>query len=133
LNKIMTAFLFIVLVAGCNQKSIKHNKDLEESIYTIVDGESNSEITVASLTDFEWDQAFLFEPYTPEEQMEKELGVEFEDPSNLRSRDDIFLLVFMHDGKVTQYAEVDRQGSDFSIGGVEFLTPEQDVIEIARD
>lgn len=129
----MISFLFIVLVAGCNQKSIKHNKDLEESIFSIVEDENNSEISVGALTDFEWDQAFLFEPYTPEEQMEKELGVEFEDPSNLRSRDDIYLLVFMDDGKVIQYAEVDRQGSDFSIGGVEYLTPEQDVIEISRD
>lgn len=128
----MISFLFIVLVAGCNQKSIKHNKDLEESIFSIVEDENNSEISVGALTDFEWDQAFLFEPYTPDEQMEKELGVEFEDPSNLRSRDDIYLLVFMDDGKVIQYAEVDRQGSDFSIGGVEYLTPEQDVIEISR-
>ncbi|OAT81921.1 hypothetical protein A6P54_10435 [Bacillus sp. MKU004] len=133
MKKLMISFLFIVLVAGCNQKSIKHNKDLEESIFSIVEDENNSEISVGALTDFEWDQAFLFEPYTPEEQMEKELGVEFEDPSNLRSRDDIYLLVFMDDGKVIQYAEVDRQGSDFSIGGVEYLTPEQDVIEISRD
>ena len=133
MKKLMISFLFIVLVAGCNQKSIKHNKDLEESIFSIVEDENNSEISVGALTDFEWDQAFLFEPYTPDEQMEKELGVEFEDPSNLRSRDDIYLLVFMDDGKVIQYAEVDRQGSDFSIGGVEYLTPEQDVIEISRD
>ncbi len=132
MKKLMISFLFIVLVAGCNQKSIKHNKDLEESIFSIVEDENNSEISVGALTDFEWDQAFLFEPYTPDEQMEKELGVEFEDPSNLRSRDDIYLLVFMDDGKVIQYAEVDRQGSDFSIGGVEYLTPEQDVIEISR-
>ncbi|QWC23697.1 hypothetical protein KJK41_04905 [Bacillus haikouensis] len=133
MKKIMIAFLFIVLVAGCNQKSIKHDKDLEESIYTIVGDENKSVLTVEPLTDFKWDQAYLFEPYTPEEQMEKELGVEFEDPSNLRSRDDIYLLVFLHGGEVVQYAEIDRQGADFSIGGVEFLTPEQDVIEISRD
>ncbi|KSU64528.1 hypothetical protein AS034_01435 [[Bacillus] enclensis] len=133
MKKLIISFLFIVLVAGCNQKSIKHNKDLEESIFTIVDDENNSEISVGALTDFKWDQAFLFEPYTPDEQMEKELGVEFEDPSNLRSRDDIYLLVFLHGGEVVQYAEIDRQGADFSIGGVEFLTPEQDVIEISRD
>ncbi len=133
MNKIMIPFLIVLLAMGCSQGRVHHHKDLEEAIYTVVEDENNREISVGALTDFKWDQAFLFEPYTPDEQMEKELGVEFEDPSNLRSRDDIYLLVFMDDGKVIQYAEVDRQGSDFSIGGVEYLTPEQDVIEISRD
>ncbi|OIU71684.1 hypothetical protein [Rossellomorea aquimaris] len=131
-KKIMASLLILVLT-GCNQNKVLHNKDLEESIYTVVENEKNSEITVAPLTDFKWDQAFLFHPYTPQEQMEKQMGVEFEDRSNLRSRDDIYLLVFLHDGKAIQYAEMDRKQCDFSIGSSEFLAPDMDLIEINRD
>jgi hypothetical protein len=133
LKKVHIASLLILLLMGCSQSGIHQNKSLEESIFTIVEDEMNKEIAIHSLTEFEWDQAFLFEPYTPQDQMEKQMGVEFEDPSNIKIREDIYLLVFLHDGEAIQYAEVDRQKYDFSIRGSEFLTPDKDVIEISRD
>ncbi|XXM72373.1 hypothetical protein ACQ0QQ_00270 [Lysinibacillus sphaericus] len=132
MKKQIAAALLILLLAGCSQNKIQHNKDLEESTHTVVEDEKNNGITVESITDFKWDQAYLFEPYTPEDQMEKQMGVEFEDRSNLRSRDDIYLLVFKYKGKAVQYAELDRKKCDFSIGSNEFLTPDKDLIEINR-
>jgi hypothetical protein len=133
LKKIMISFLLILLLVGCNQNRVQHNKDLEESIYTIVIDENNSEITIKPLTDFKWDKAFIFEPYTPQEHIEEQLGVDFKDPSNISSRDDIYLLVFLHDEKVIQYAEINRQKSDFSIGGSDYITPSKDLIKIERN
>ncbi len=133
MKKIMIALLLTLVLGGCKQKEVQHHKDLEESIYTIVAGEGNSEIKVRSLTDFTWDRAFLFEPYTPQEQIEKQLDVEFEDPSNISRRDDIYLLVFLRDEEVIQYAEIDRQKSDFSMGGSDYITPSRDLIEIERN
>ncbi|WRP07234.1 hypothetical protein U9J35_03445 [Rossellomorea aquimaris] len=124
--------LHILFLAGCNLGELDRNTGLEESLFSVVENENNSEITVKPLADFKWDKAFLFEPYTPQDQIGEQLGVDFEDPSNISSRDDIYLLVFLNDKKVVQYAEVKRQKSGFSIGGKDYLTPSDDLIKIER-
>ncbi|WP_312857718.1 hypothetical protein [Bacillus haikouensis] len=126
------AILLILLLAGCNQSEVQHNKGLEEAIHSTVEDKTNSELSINPLTDFNWEQAFLFTPYTPQEKMEEVMGTEFEDPSNLRIRDDIYLLVFLHEEKVVHYAEIDRQKSGFSIGEKDHLTPSDDLIKIKR-
>jgi len=98
----------------------------------MVKDQENEVIKVKSLADFKWDKAYLFEPYTPEEHIEKQLGVEFEDPSNISSRDDIYLMVFLKEGKVVQYAELNRQRTSFSIGEKDYLSPSEDVLKIER-
>jgi hypothetical protein len=125
-------FLVFVMVVGCNNNGVKHNKDFEKSIYSMVKDRTNKEIEVNSIVDFKWDKAYLFEPYSTEEQFEKQLGVEYEDPSHISSRDDIYLLVFLHEGKVVQYAEIDRQRGDFSTGGKEYLSSSEDVLKVVR-
>ncbi|CAN7289421.1 hypothetical protein [Rossellomorea sp. LjRoot5] len=122
--------LVVGLVVGCNNHEVKHNKDFEKSIYSMVKDHNNREIEVNSIADFKWDKAYLFEPYSPEEHIEKQLGVEFNDPSNISSRDDIYLLVFLHEGIVTQYAEINRQKGNFSTGGKEYLSPSEDGLKI---
>lgn len=109
-----------------------HNTDLEKSISDIVKDKDSNEIPLDSLADFDWEKAFLFMPYSPQEHIEEQLGVSFNDPSSIDFRDDIYLLVFKNDGEVVQYAEVERQGADFSIGEEEYLTPAEDVITIER-
>jgi hypothetical protein len=125
-------FLIFVLSAGCSKSGVEHNKDFEETLYSIVKDPNSREIKVNSLVDFKWDKAYLFEPYSPQESIEKQLGTEFEDPSNIRSRDDIYLIVFLHEGKVVQYAEINRQEAYFSIGEKEYLSPSEDVVKIER-
>ncbi|WP_258549638.1 hypothetical protein [Rossellomorea aquimaris] len=98
----------------------------------MVKDQDNKVIKVRSLADFKWGKAYLFEPYTPEEYIEKQLGVEFEDPSNIRSRDDIYLMVFLNEDKVVQYAELKRQRTSFSIGEKDYLSPSEDVLKIER-
>ncbi len=125
-------FLVVAMVVGCNNHEVKHNKDFEKSIYSMVKDRTNREIEVNSIADFKWDKAYLFEPYSPEEHIEKQLGVEYDDPSHISSRDDIYLLVFLKEGKVVQYAEMNRQKGYFSIGGKEYLSPSEDVLMIER-
>lgn len=131
--KPLTIFIISLLfLVGCNQSSVQHNTELEEYIYSIVKDKNNREVSIKSLANFNWDKAILFEPYTTQEGINEQLGVDFKDPSNIVIRDDIYLLVFLNDNKVVQYAEINRQKSDFSIEEKEYLTPSNDLINIER-
>ncbi|WP_036688762.1 hypothetical protein [Paucisalibacillus globulus] len=127
----MTIFIvLILLLAGCS--NVQHNTDLEISILSLVENNSNNDISLNQMTSFDWEKAFLFTPYSTQKEIEKQLGVNFNDPSNINMRDDIYLLVFMNDDKVVQYVEVERHGADFTIEGNEYLTPAEDRIIIDR-
>ncbi len=126
MKKIIIVSLVSLLLAACNQQ----NSGLADSIYSAVEDNSKDEIHLNSYTDFDWDKAFLFTPYSTTESIEEQLGTEFTGKSNIDMRDDIYLLVFLHQGKVSQYAEIKRQDSDFSIGEAKYLTPSKDVINI---
>ncbi|WP_273833634.1 hypothetical protein [Guptibacillus sedimenti] len=132
-NTISILCLLLLLLVGCNQDNIQRDKDLENAIHTIVADKNQNEIRVKSLTNFEWEEAFLFTPYSTQGSIEKQLGFYFKDPSNLEMRDDIYLMVFVNGGKVVQYVELDRHTSDFSIGDKDHLTPKKDVISIERN
>jgi uncharacterized protein YxeA len=132
LKKITVVILLLFLSVGCSQSNVQHNKDLEDSIYSIVEDKNKREISIKSLTTFDWDKAFLFSPYSTQENIEEQLGNNFKDPSNINTRDDIYLLVFLNGDKVVQYVEIKRQGSDFSIGEKGQLTPSDDVVSIER-
>ncbi|MGE7595655.1 membrane lipoprotein lipid attachment site-containing protein [Peribacillus frigoritolerans] len=122
--------LLILFLAGCS--NVPHNTGLEKSIFSIVEDKNNSELRLNSLTTFDWEKAFIFTPYSTQEGIEEQLGVNFNDPSDIDWRDDIYLLVFLNDDKVVQYSEVDRQGADFTIGEKKHLTPSDDLITIER-
>ncbi|KAB2336345.1 hypothetical protein F7731_12745 [Cytobacillus depressus] len=125
----------LLLLIGCNNYNIKQNTELEKNINTsiiMVSDKSDSEIYIKAFTNFEWDKAFLINPYTSQEEIEKQVGVNFKDPSNISSRDDIYLLIFLNNGKVVQYAEINRLQTSFSLADKEFLTPSNDIIYIER-
>lgn len=128
MKKVIIFILLLILLVGCNQR----NGDLEDSINSVVEDESKGEINVNSHTDFNWDKAFLFTPYSTAESIEEQLGTKFKEKSNINMRDDIYLLVFLNEDEVVQYAEIKRQGSDFSIEETEYLTSSEDVISIER-
>ncbi|MEI4771995.1 hypothetical protein WAX74_20575 [Psychrobacillus sp. FJAT-51614] len=132
MKKITVIIFSLLLLVGCSQSNVQQNTKLEESIHSIVEDKNISEININSLTNFDWDKAFLFAPYTTQESIEEQLGVDFKDPSKIDIRDDIYLLVFLNGKKVVHYAEVNRQQYDFSIGEKEYLTPSNDSINIDR-
>ncbi|WP_404451910.1 hypothetical protein LG329_16405 [Virgibacillus necropolis] len=132
MKKIAVFILLLLLLVGCSQSNVIHNTELEDSIYSIVEDKNKNELGLTSLTTFEWENAFLFSPYSTQEGIEEQLGIYFKDPSNIDIRDDIYLLVFLKGDKVVQYVEIERQGSDFSIEEKGPLTPSNDVISIER-
>ncbi|PMC33876.1 hypothetical protein CJ195_26005 [Bacillus sp. UMB0899] len=130
---IFFVLLLLLLLTGYSiLNKVPHNVELGKSINSIVENVNNTEISIKTLADFDWDKGFLFTPYSTQKGIDEKLGVHFKDPSNIDWRDDIYLLVFMEDDKVVQYVEIDRQGADFKLGEKEYLTPSDDVIIIER-
>ncbi len=131
IKKIFVGIIILsLLIVGCS--NVQENTELGESIHSTIVDVSNNEISLKSLTDFEWEKAFLFTPYSSEEEIEKYLGVKFNDSSNIRMRDDLYLLVFMNEEKVVQYVEVEHQGVNLTIGETDYLSPSDDLIIIER-
>ena len=132
MKKLSVFGLILLLLVGCSQSGVQHNTGLEKAIYSVVGDKDKSEIDLKLLTTFDWDKAFLFTPYSTQEGIEEQLGTDFKSSSNIGARDDIYLLVFLNNNKVVQYAEIERQGGDFSIGEKGYLTPSDDMIHIER-
>ncbi|MBM7602716.1 hypothetical protein JOC75_000686 [Metabacillus crassostreae] len=124
--------LLLVLTGYSILNKVHHNVELEKSIYSIVEDINNTEIRIKTLANFDWDKGFLFKPYSSQKLIDEQLNVHFRDPSNIDWRDDIYLLVFMKENEVVQYAEIDRQGADFKLSEKEYLTPSDDVVIIER-
>lgn len=125
----------LLLLMGCNDSSEKRNTELEEKLHSLiimVSDNSTSAHYIDTFTDFKWEKAYLISPYTTQADIEKQLGVDFKESINIDIRDDIYLLVFLNQGKVVQYAEIERLGTNFSLGDKEFLEPSNDIIYIER-
>ena len=133
--KQIAVLLIFLLITGCNVSNIKRNTEIEKRLHSsiiMVSDNSTSKTYLNTFDDFEWDKAFLVQPYATQTDIEKQVGVKFTDPSNIGSRDDIYLLVFVNEGKAVQYAEIDRLHNTFSLGDKEYLEPSNDVIYIER-
>ncbi|WGG44518.1 hypothetical protein [Rossellomorea sp. DA94] len=131
LLKYLTFFLALV-ITGCSINDVERNETFENDLSSTVKNQQNKEIEIHSIADFKWDKAYLFPPYTPQMSIERKLGIEYDDPSNISNRDEIYLFVFLHEGRVVQYAEIKRHKADFTMDGKEYLTPSEDVLKVER-
>jgi hypothetical protein len=112
-------------------KDIRH-KELERSLHTALQGDVH-DVNITSLTDFQWDKAYVFPPYTPVEVMRDELGVQsYKDWSGLGFRDDINLLVFLHGNQMVHYAEIERAFGEFGQNDSLSFTPSHATLTIQR-
>ena len=124
-----------VWLMGCGDSAIERNTEIEENLHsaiTMVSEQSDSQISIKNFVDFKWDKAYLIDPYTPQDELENQIGVKFIDRSNIDLRDDLYLLVFLNQEKVVQYAEIERLGSTITLGDQAYLTPSNDTIFIER-
>lgn len=128
-------FLQLILLTACS--GTQHNTQLEKNIFSLAEYKNN--IDINSYAHFKWDRAHLFEPYTTQENINKKLGFKFKDSSDIGGRDDIYLLVFVKDNQVIQYAELpcfrQNYSIDYSISyanGKIYLTPSHSKIYITR-
>lgn len=128
LKRILLIIFSILALVGCSNASAElRNSELEQAINSMLSDENTSEIDLNTVVDFDWDKALLFQPYTTQESMNEQLGFEFNDPSNIDKRDDIYLLVFVSDSQVVQYVELSRQQANIEVTEI---TPSNAIISI---
>ncbi|MFG6494841.1 hypothetical protein P8610_05745 [Fictibacillus sp. UD] len=127
-NKILIVFS-VLLLSSCSFGAM-HNKNLEQSIHSVMKDEGN--LNLNKVAEFEWDEAHLFPPYTLQSDINKQLGFTFKDPSSIKSRDDIFLLLFVDNQKVVQYVKVSRKYGELIPKNYQPLTPSSASFEVKR-
>lgn len=126
-------FLSLLVLAGCSFGGPEENKTLEKTISSEIQHKKTDSIKLSSETSFQWDKAYLFDPYTTQEGMNKQLGFKFKDPGSLHSRDDIQLLLFVKNDKVVQYAQISRKNGELINQKEDGYTPKDDVIKIRKE
>lgn len=132
MKTIVFMLMTLIFLASCSQVVDLHNKGLEKSVNAALDKKGVTEIDVHSLTDFDWDQAYLITPYTDQETINKQLGVTFNDPTNIAQRDDIYLLVFLDKNKVVQYIKIPTKYGQLMHGNKDGFTPSHATIKIQK-
>lgn len=77
--------------------------------------DSNAQLDVSSLTDFEWDSLYVFTPYTTREAIDSALGFPWNHDAVARIEmlDSFNLLVFVHDQQVVRFVEQSIIEPDF--------------------
>ncbi|MFC0471650.1 hypothetical protein ACFFHM_14400 [Halalkalibacter kiskunsagensis] len=91
------------------------------------------DIDFLALTDFEWDQAYIFPPYTTTGEVKGKLGFSWNHRTGIEYRDDINVIVFVKDNRVKKYIELSRKYGDFNEARIEKgFTPEDATVSVVR-
>ncbi|PIC62926.1 hypothetical protein CSV79_14630 [Sporosarcina sp. P13] len=89
-----------------------------------------TEIPLSPLTDFYWDQAMVYGPYTTKDNIEESLNIQFKGSTHgIESLEDRFLLVFAKGNHAVKTVPLSRMPGDYSEKNGR-LTPENDVLVV---
>lgn len=87
---------------------------------------SETQIDLMELTNFNWTQVTVFGPYTSNEVIEDSMGIKFKgDNGGIDILDDRFLLVFADDKYAIKTVVLSREYGSYSIVDNKFLSVEQ--------
>jgi hypothetical protein len=91
-----------------------------------------SQIDFNKVTNFKWDKLYIFTPYTPDEEITKQLGFKwkYSNKTSIDYLDSINLLIFANGDRVVQYLELSRQYGDFDFIEKNNITPTNSVIHL---
>lgn len=101
-----------------DEKDNIYNKNVisfKENINNLINNSGNSIITFPELTDFKWDEVYIFAPYTDEKYCKRVLNIE--DNINLGSNggEDETKIVFIYNGEVVCYINDITKNLKFNI------------------
>jgi hypothetical protein len=118
---VINLLFLMVLVISC-KKSIQSNREfpfenLTEKLDKILtDSINGKQIDIAELTPFEWEQLYIFKPYTPISVIDAELGYVWTEAEKtfINQEEGFDLLVFTKNDTVVNYIKWFRNKGDFS-------------------
>jgi hypothetical protein len=109
----------VVVAGGCRKAVQRTQADeaLSKRIAAATSGRNASELNFAWLAPRDWDQMYIFAPYTNRQDIDQRLGFAWSDTSATRvdESETISLLVFVKDKKVTHWVDFPREKADFSL------------------
>lgn len=132
MKKLWIALSILVLLVSCSKPN--NHKILAASLEEGIANEAIEELDLNAYTNFQWDEAHLFYPYTSDEQINEVLGFEFNGPKGmLEGNDKIHLLIFVYNNQAVEYAEI-RLASGIGLVSEsnDVITPKKSMLRINR-
>lgn len=119
IRKTAKVALMLMLSFGCSknsgQEDIEVVNKFEMEVQEIL-ARNDSILNMDRLTRFDWEDLFIFKPYTSIDEINSKLGYKWEEAEStfINVKDDFNLLVFTEGGRVIKFARLSREHGDFS-------------------
>ena len=131
LRSIISILILVTILIGCNNNLEINEGHVESRINPFMLNDDQNKVDINALTDFSWEKAYIFTPYTPKEHMTEKLGFNWKNSIGIDYRDDINLIVFVKDKTVVKYIELPRKYGDFDFEDIENeITPENAIVTL---
>lgn len=117
---IINFLVLIFLIISCKKEIQSNNEFPFENIIgkldkILADSTADKQINIAKLTPFDWEQLYIFKPYTPISIIDSELGYIWSgaEKTFINQEDEFDLLVFTKNDTVVNYIRWYRNKGDF--------------------
>ncbi|MGV2882478.1 hypothetical protein [Paenibacillus taichungensis] len=129
---LITISIAIVVIGivfyGINQKE---RQIVQQNLITAIEksrvGNELVTIDFKKITGFSWDKVYVFTPYTPEEEINQQLGFNWSKANLIEYYDSFNLLVFVKENKVVQYVKFPRTNGKFIVESKNEFAPDEKV------
>ncbi|MCB0803962.1 MAG: hypothetical protein KDB74_12760 [Flavobacteriales bacterium] len=105
-------FLAVLMFSSCFGQESNEEKLFHSKLKSIISSQTEKEIVIdiAEITDFDWDELFIFRPYTSGNKINESLGIQWSDEANTSvvGSESYSLFIFMNKGKVVLETFVPR-------------------------
>ena len=115
-----------------NSLKVKEDTELKNEVIKVV--QSSKEIDFSKVTNFEWDEIYLFTPYTDSKEILKKDGVKrYNSKLNMEYNDGINIIAFVNSKKIITYIEINRSDFDFEPIENSKISKDKSIFEIDND
>lgn len=127
--------LYSIRYIGEREQRQRFSRKLAAAVEKKLNNDNEVEIRLKDLTDFTWDRVHIFNPYTPTEKIDKDLGYVWQSAghTSIYTLDAIILLVFTNKGKVVFNVDLPRYPGDlrsnYKQGG---YSPEEAIFRVVE-
>ncbi len=115
-----------------NSHKVKEDIELKNEVIKVV--QSSKEIDFSKVTNFEWDEIYLFTPYTDSKEILKKDGVKrYNSKLNMEYNDGHNIIAFVNSKKIITYIEINRSDFDFEPIENSKISKDKSIFEIDND